>query len=92
MSRQATKAVGNRYYEARMRAAKCNPKFLTRAGAVFTVSEKFFVLTAPFESLTIQRTVYVPLLPGLSSAEETVLFLSPFVDHTVEPGFLYCIV
>ena len=34
MSRQATKAVGNRYYEARMRAAKCNPKFLTRAGAV----------------------------------------------------------
>lgn len=34
MSRQATKAVGNRYYEARMRAAKYNEKLLTRAGAV----------------------------------------------------------
>ena len=34
MARQATKAVGNRYYEARMRAAKGNRKLLTRAGAV----------------------------------------------------------
>lgn len=34
MSRQATKAVGNRYYEARMRAAKYNEKLLTRAGAI----------------------------------------------------------
>lgn len=34
MSKQATKAVGNRYYEARMRAAKYNEKLLTRAGAV----------------------------------------------------------
>jgi hypothetical protein len=34
MSRQATKACGNRYYEARMRAAKYNEKLLTRAGAV----------------------------------------------------------
>ena len=34
MSRQATKAVGNRYFEARMRAAKYNEKLLTRAGAV----------------------------------------------------------
>ena len=34
MSRQATKAVGNRYYEARMRAAKYNTKLLTRAGAI----------------------------------------------------------
>lgn len=33
MSRQATKACGNRYYEARMRAAKYNEKLLTRAGA-----------------------------------------------------------
>ncbi len=33
MSRQATKAVGNRYYEARMEAAKYNEKLLTRAGA-----------------------------------------------------------
>ena len=34
MSRQATKAVGNRYFEARMRAAKFNEKLLTRAGAI----------------------------------------------------------
>lgn len=34
MSRQATKACGNRYYEARIRAAKYNEKLLTRAGAV----------------------------------------------------------
>lgn len=34
MSRQATKAVGNRYFEARMRAAKYNEKLLTRAGAI----------------------------------------------------------
>lgn len=34
MPRQATKAMGNRYYEARMRAAKYNEKLLTRAGAV----------------------------------------------------------
>lgn len=34
MARQATKACGNRYYEARMRAAKYNEKLLTRAGAV----------------------------------------------------------
>ena len=34
MSRQATKACGNRYYEARMRAAKYNAKLLTRAGAL----------------------------------------------------------
>lgn len=34
MPKQATKAVGNRYYEARMRAAKFNEKLLTRAGAV----------------------------------------------------------
>lgn len=34
MPRQATKAVGNRYFEARMRAAKYNEKLLTRAGAV----------------------------------------------------------
>ena len=34
MSRLATKAVGNRYYEARMKAAKYNEKLLTRAGAV----------------------------------------------------------
>lgn len=33
MPRQATKAVGNRYYEARMQAAKYNEKLLTRAGA-----------------------------------------------------------
>lgn len=33
MSRQATKAQGNRYYEARMKAAKYNEKLLTRAGA-----------------------------------------------------------
>lgn len=33
MSKQATKACGNRYYEARMRAAKYNEKLLTRAGA-----------------------------------------------------------
>lgn len=34
MPRQATKAVGNRYFEARMRAAKYNEKLLTRAGAI----------------------------------------------------------
>lgn len=34
MSRQATKACGNRYYEARMRAAKYNEKLLTRSGTV----------------------------------------------------------
>lgn len=34
MSRQATKACGNRYYEVRMRAAKYNEKLLTRSGAV----------------------------------------------------------
>ncbi|MEE0100780.1 MAG: transcriptional regulator [Acutalibacteraceae bacterium] len=34
MARQATKACGNRYFEARMRAAKYNEKLLTRAGAV----------------------------------------------------------
>ena len=33
MPRQATKANGNVYFEARMRAAKCNEKFLTRVGA-----------------------------------------------------------
>lgn len=33
MSRQATKAVGNRYYEARIRAAKYNKRLLTRVGA-----------------------------------------------------------
>ena len=33
MTRQATKAAGNRYFEARMRAAKYNEKLLTRAGA-----------------------------------------------------------
>lgn len=34
MARQATKACGNRYYEARMRAARYNEKLLTRAGAI----------------------------------------------------------
>lgn len=34
MPKQATKAIGNRYYEARMRAARFNEKLLTRAGAV----------------------------------------------------------
>lgn len=34
MPKQATKASGNRYYEARMRAAKWNEQLLTRAGAV----------------------------------------------------------
>lgn len=34
MPRQATKAMGNRYFEARMRAAKYNEKLLTRSGAV----------------------------------------------------------
>ena len=33
MPRQATKACGNRYYEARIRAAKYNENLLTRAGA-----------------------------------------------------------
>lgn len=33
MSKQATKACGNRYFEARMRAAKFNEKLFTRAGA-----------------------------------------------------------
>lgn len=34
MSRQATKACGNRYFEARMRAVKYNEKLFTRAGAI----------------------------------------------------------
>lgn len=34
MPRQVTKAVDNRYYEARMRAAKYNEKFLTRISAI----------------------------------------------------------
>lgn len=34
MARQATKACGNRYFEARMRAAKFNERLATRAGAV----------------------------------------------------------
>lgn len=34
MSRQATKAIGNRYFEARMKAAKCNENLLTRSGAI----------------------------------------------------------
>ncbi len=34
MSRKATKAIGNVYYEARMRAAKYNEKLLTRSGAI----------------------------------------------------------
>ena len=33
MPREATKARGNGYFEARMRAAKWNDKLLTRAGA-----------------------------------------------------------
>lgn len=33
MPKQATKASGNRYYEARIRAAKWNEQLLTRAGA-----------------------------------------------------------
>ena len=33
MARQATKALGNRYYEARMDAAKRNERLLSRAGA-----------------------------------------------------------
>lgn len=33
MSKQCTKALGNRYYEARMKAAKYNEKLFTRAGA-----------------------------------------------------------
>lgn len=33
MSRQATKAIGNRYFEARIKAAKYNEKLLTRVGA-----------------------------------------------------------
>lgn len=33
MPRQATKAIGNRYFDARMRAAKYNEKLFTRAGA-----------------------------------------------------------
>ena len=33
MARQATKACGNRYFEARMRAAKFNERLATRAGA-----------------------------------------------------------
>lgn len=33
MPRQATKAVGNRYYEARMKAASYNEKLFTRTGA-----------------------------------------------------------
>lgn len=34
MARQATKAIGNRYFEARMRAAKFNERLATRAGAI----------------------------------------------------------
>lgn len=34
MARQATKAVGNRYYEARIRAAKFNERLATRVGAI----------------------------------------------------------
>lgn len=34
MARQATKAIGNRYFEARMKAAKFNEHLATRAGAV----------------------------------------------------------
>lgn len=34
MSRQATKAKGNRYFEARMKAAKFNEKLFTRSGAI----------------------------------------------------------
>ena len=34
MARKATKAVGNRYYEARMKAAKYNEKLLTRTEAI----------------------------------------------------------
>lgn len=34
MPRQATKALGNRYFEARIRAAKWNEKLQTRAGAI----------------------------------------------------------
>ena len=34
MPRQATKALGNRYYEARMRATRYNEKLLTRAGTI----------------------------------------------------------
>lgn len=34
MSRQVTKAAGNRYCQARLRAAEWNEKLLTRAGAV----------------------------------------------------------
>lgn len=34
MAKQATKAIGNRYYEARIRAAKYNEKLLTRSGAI----------------------------------------------------------
>lgn len=33
MARHATKALGNRYYEARMEAAKRNERLLSRAGA-----------------------------------------------------------
>lgn len=33
MAKQATKACGNRYFEARMRAARYNEKLLTRVGA-----------------------------------------------------------
>lgn len=33
MPREATKATGNRYFKARMRAAKWNEKLLTRTGA-----------------------------------------------------------
>lgn len=33
MPRSATKAIGNRYYEARIKAAKYNEKLLTRTGA-----------------------------------------------------------
>lgn len=33
MPRQATKANGNVYFEARIRAAKCNDKLITKVGA-----------------------------------------------------------
>ena len=33
MARQVTKAVGNRYCQARLEAAKCNEKFASRIGA-----------------------------------------------------------
>ncbi|MEG1559373.1 MAG: hypothetical protein RR398_00710 [Clostridia bacterium] len=38
MSKQVTKAAGNRYCQARLEAARYNPKFLTRATAVDELS------------------------------------------------------